>query len=428
MKNVLIIAHFWPYRGGSGRVLGLAKYLSEFGWQPIIITAPLDQKPEHPYRFVETPCPSILDSVRRFSVSDPIKSKGRQQKQRLGTISKVSQVRPLLACFYNIFMAIVAYPDIFKAWKPFAMKACNEVIQNEDIDAMISIWPVTSHIIAKELENKYKIPWVADFPDLWSQNYYYPYGPLRKWFDRKLELRTISNSGALLTVSEPMAEELKLLHKKQPVYAITHGFDPEEINTPSAKLTDKFTITYMGTIYIGKQDPSKLLAALNELICDGSMDPNEVEVRFYGREVDWLGIEIKRFGLSSIVKLYGMVARQSALQKERESQLLLVMKWEDSRMRGVYTLKIFDYLAARRPILATGGHNDVITELLEETGAGMDLQTTEDVKKALKGLYQEYKLNGKVAYHGDESKLDKYSHREMARKFSEVLDSLIKAS
>jgi undecaprenyl pyrophosphate phosphatase UppP len=50
------------------------------------------------------------------------------------------------------------------------------------------------------------------------------------------------------------------------------------------------------------------------------------------------------------------------------------LKWEDPQERGVYSGKVFEYLAAKRPILATGGTDDVITELLNETNAGIDAQ------------------------------------------------------
>jgi hypothetical protein len=62
--------------------------------------------------------------------------------------------------------------------------------------------------------------------------------------------------------------------------------------------------------------------------------------------------------------------------------------------------------------------------LLADTGAGWHAPTIEEVKTILAGLYQEYKLRGVVSYHGRETELNRYSHREMARKFAEVLDYL----
>ena len=113
------------------------------------------------------------------------------------------------------------------------------------------------------------------------------------------------------------------------------------------------------------------------------------------------------------------------MEKQRESQLLLILNWEDPEERGVYTAKIFEYLAARRPILATGGsRDDVVGRLLGQTRTGIPAPAIEDVKHTLKQLYQEFKRKGEIAYHGDESEINRYSHREMAGRFAEVLEKL----
>lgn len=421
MKKVLIIAHL---SHASPRIPGLAKYLLEFGWQPIILTAPVGKKPDSQCRVIETGYRGVLGFWKRVFRLDPREDIRRGAKKRLGVTAKKSA----LDFFLTLGGAIINYPDSEKGWKSFAIKAGSELLEKEDIDVIISSSsPVTSHIIAKELKNKHKIPWVADLRDLWTQNHNYSYGPLRKLIDRRLELKTLSNADALVTVSQPWAEKLQALHKGKTTYTITNGFDLSAMNTPPADLTAKFTVTYTGSIYRGKQDPSKLLAALKDLISDGFMDPNDVEVRFYGQEVGWLANEIEEFGLQAITKQYGMVYREIAFKKQKESQLLLLFDWEDPQEHGVYPGKVFEYLAAERPILVTGGSSDdVISELIDETNAGMYGSTVEDIKKILGELYSEYKLTGKVTYNGEIEKINKYSYREMAMKFAEILDSLTK--
>ncbi len=422
MKKALIIASFWPYRQGSRRTIGLAKYLPEFGWQPIILTPPLHGKPAPQFRVIETPYRGVLSFWKKLLRLNPDEDVRSRVKKRFGVTSKNSLMDHIL----TLVGEIANYPDLDKGWKPFAVNAGDKLLRNEHIDAMISVSPATRHLVAKDLKSKHKIPWIADFPDLWSQNHNYYYGSIRKWFDRRLELETVSQADALITVSQPWAEKLRALHKGKLVYSITHGFDTEEVNDPLAKVTAKFTITYTGSIYTGKQHPQRLFAALRDLIFDGTMNPKEIEVRFYGSEVVWLGKEIKQHGLSNIAKQYGKVPREIAWQKQRESQLLLLLDWDDSQEKGVYTGKIFEYFGARRPIIATGGSTgDVVGELLSETKAGRHAPTVEDIKSTLKELYQEYKLNGEVAYRGQESAVNKYSHREMARKFAGILNSLI---
>ena len=423
MKKVLIVAYFWPYRQGSIRTLGLTKYLPEFRWQPIILTAPLHEKPDPQFRVIETsPYPEVLSFWKRLLGFDLNKNIRNQVKEQLGITSK----RFLVDSFLTFCGEVFNYPDSDKNWIPLAVKAGKELLQNEHVDAIISVSPVTRHLVAKELKVKYKIPWIADFPDLWTQNHNYQYGSLRKLIDRRLELKTISKADVLVTVSQPWAEKLRTLHKGHPVYAITHGFDPAIVNTPPVNLTTKFTITYTGSIYLGKQAPSKLFAALQDLISEGAIDPNEVEIRFYGSKEGWLAREIEKYGLSVIAKQYGRVSRQIVLEKQRESQLLLLLDWEYKKEKGVCPGKIYEYLAARRPILAIGGSDDnVIRKLLDETKAGRYGLVTEDIKSILRELYSEYKLKGKITYNGDTAKINKYSYREMAKKFAEILNHLI---
>ncbi len=419
MKKVLIIANLCHT---SPRVRGLAKYLPEFGWEPIVVTPHCSQVESSQLRIIETPYRDAFGFLRKMLSlklgEDDIR---RQVKVRFGVNSKKSLLDHALTAGGAIFN----YPDGEKGWKPFAISEGGKIIQSEDISAIISnSAPVTSHIIAKELKAKYGIPWVADFRDPWSQNHNYSYGPIRQLVDRRLERKTLSKADALVIVSKSWEDKLQMLHKDRRVYAITNGFDPEEVNSPPAGLIPKFTITYTGSIYTGKQEPSKFFAALRGLIHDGVLDPREIEVRFYGYKYDWLDEEVERCGLSNIVKQHGVVPRQIALEKQRESQLLLLLKWEDPEERGVHTGKIFEYLGARRPILATGGTDDVVSELLNATGAGVSSLTVDDIISMLKGFYRDYKRSGSVSYKGEKSEINKYSHRELARQLCGILDSI----
>ena len=421
MKKVLIIAYEFPPNPGVGgfRIQGLAKFLPEFGWEPTILTITSAEKPNTQFRVIQTPYFDVIGSwKKRFGLETE-----EGVKKQFG-ITTHKNKKSLIDFILIFLQEIIAYPDAQKGWYKYAVKAGGEFLQEEDIDAMISTSsPVTSHIIAKELKIKHKIPWVADFRDPWSQNHNYPYGHIRKFFDRRLELKTLLPADALVTVSPPWAKNLSVLHRGKTTYTITNGFDPAEMNTKSFGLTSKFTITYTGRIYTGKQDSSKLFAALRDLISDGTMDQNDVEVRFYGHEVDWLASEIEEYGLSAIAKHYGIVPREISFEKQRESQLLLHLTWEGGEKAG-YSLKLFEYLAAQRPILAIGLGNDMTRELLDETKSGIYAPTVGDIKRILRELYSEYKSKGEISYNGDRKKIDKYSYREIARRFVKILDSI----
>lgn len=409
---------------GSLRPSGLAKYLPEFGWEVIILTARLPGRPAPGFRVIETPYNDALGFLKRFLGLDSeqnLMTQIAQLKKKLRIRSEKSALDVILAAWGEV----TAYPDAQKGWKALAIGAGNDFLQKESVDAMISTSsPVTSHIIARELNDRYGIPWIADFRDLWTQNHYYPYSPIRKAIDRRLELSTLQQADALVTVCEPALHKLSILHKGKPIHVITNGFDPDEVNCPEVNLTSKFTITYTGNFYPGKQSAEPLFAALGNLIEQRIMNADDIEVRFYGAEVGWIDKQAEYHGLTNIVRQFGIVPREIALNKQRDSQLLLFMKWNDPKERGYYSAKIFEYLAAKRPILAIGGFDDVVKELLDETKAGTYASTMEELKGILRKLYQEYQASGNARYKGEKASINKYSQREMAKKFALVMDSI----
>jgi len=399
-KKVLIIANLFH---ASPRIPGLAKYLHEFGWGPIILTTPLGINPS-----------------RRFGPPEDIKDYAQ--------IIEVENPKPVKypKGLYFILKEFWAYPDEEKHWLYPALEKGKEIIENNNIDAIISSSsPVTCHLIAKELKDKYQIPWIADLRDLWTQNHNYGYSPIRKKLDEKLERETLSAADQLITVTPTWSKQLESLYKNKIVHSITNGFDPENLNVPQKPLTHKFTITSTGNIY-KKQDPLKFLIALREVIDNKYIESDDIDVRFYCPLNKNLSKNIKKLGLSNVVKQYGVVSRNVSLEKQKESQLLLLLNWEDIRGRGWYPLKIFEYLAAQRPILATGGlGDDLIQELLKYTKAGDYAENIDDIKNCIINSYISYKHGGKMVYNGDSFKIDEYSYKATSKKYVEILDDLI---
>jgi len=173
VKKVLIITNLFR---ASPRILGLTKYIPEFGWQPIILTTPIGENPD------SQPGPPS-DFKRNYWVIETYGYSPRDVRayvRGFDSMKLYEIVKPFLVFLHRSYREFVGhYPDSEKGWKPFAVKAGDELLRKEDIDAMISSSsPVTSHPIAKELKARHRIPWVADLRDLWTQNHFYPYGHL----------------------------------------------------------------------------------------------------------------------------------------------------------------------------------------------------------------------------------------------------------
>lgn len=423
MKKVLVLGHFWPFhRGGSKRMLGLAKYLPEYDWEPIILTGVLQGKPDRDYRCIETPSANRIASLKKMLGFNP--KKGVQEQIGIPTVVR-ERHDSITTRFLKTIEAVVTYPDVEIGWKPHALKEAHKLFSTEKVDGIISVWPIVTHLIAKELKDTYRVPWIADFPDMWTYTYAYRYGRVRRFMDKRLELQTLRRADELVTSSWPQSRVLERLHKRELVHTIKIGFDPECENVPPAPLVGKFAITYTGVLYGKERNPTKFLAALAELINEEKIDPAQTEVRFYGDRDGSVDVEIERLRLASVVKQYGVVSWEECLARQRETQLLLHLNWEDPNEKGAYSGKISEYLAARRPIISVGGFGgDVIEELFNETKIGSYCPRVQDIKMSLLRYYDEYKRSGSLAFTGDENEISKNSYRRMAEEFATLMNSV----
>ena len=422
MRKVLMIGQIWPYHTSAGNCAhAIAKYLPECGWEPIVLTTPLPEKVDLDYRVVGVPYHDMLNSWLERLGFDTSKSIKRQVGQKLGVTSK----RSFLDFPFLRLREALTYPDSRRGWRSPAIRAGSTLIREENISGIISDCPpIMGLLAARALKDKHRIPWLVYFSHLWSQNNGYPYSGLRRWFDTRLELKTLSQVDAMITHSEPLVVKLQALHPGKRVLANFEGYNPETVNDPPDELTDRFTITYTGGFAPRLREPAKLFAALQNLLSRGVIKRDRVEVRFYGPEEAWVDSEIERYGLSGIVSQHGRVSMPTAVAKQRESQILFNPKWDDPEEPGIYSGKIFEYLAARRPILAAGNYRDVVDDLLTETGAGVSTTSTTETEQALAQMYLEYKEKGEVTFRGDTSRIDKLSHRQLAERFAAELDSL----
>ena len=417
-KTVLIIANLLQT---SPLIPGLARNLPEFGWKTVIITGTPLQSADERFSVIQTPYTDMTAYLKKLL---GLKSEQGFQEQIGIPLSMREGKKSLPGLIIRTLRELLAYPDEQKFWNPHALKAASTFLKNHDTAAIFSCsQPPTSHIIAKTLKNRSHLPWIAYFYDLWSENHNYPYHALRKKLDQKLERKTLKTANVLIVFSAFDQKKLRAVNPKSNIEIISGGFEPEEINDQPTPLEEHFTITYTGTIYKEQQDPSKLFLALSNLIKKWRINPNDLQVNFYGHKTEWLEQKINSYALSRYVKQCGFVPREHALQKQRSSHILLVFKWENKKEKGVYCLKTFEYLSARRPILAIGGSkDDVVCKLLSETGSGVVGLDVPSIEKKLEDFYQEYKQTKNIVFHGKLEKINQYSFREMARKVAIILN------
>jgi len=421
MKKVLIISYYSCDKTAIGalRLNGLAKFLPQFGWEPVVLTAESQNKVSFPFRVVQTPYEDLIIKWKRM-VGLNINRTFKEQFN-LPTSKNKNNIYDLIT---NVWCEVFAYPDLNLGWRKYALDYGNRLLNEENFDAIISSSsPVTSHLVARILKIDHNLPWIADLRDLWTQNHYYPFSPLRKFFERRLELKILSLADALTTTTLPFANSLKNLHRRNDVYPIPNGFDPDMV-TNEVKLSNKFNIVHTGSLYKGKRDPELLFKAVKNLISNKSIDSKEITVDFYGPNEGWLENEIERFSLKNVAKIHGLIDRDESFKKQRDAQILLLLTWNNPDEKKVFPGKLFEYLAARRPILAIGVRNGIVEELLNETNAGKITLDSDEVENIIKEYYFDFKKNKCVKYDGIENIINKYSQKNMAESFAKVLDNL----
>ena len=411
-KKVLYITYHFPpsKKVGAIRARGFAKYLPEFGWDVTVLTVLLPDYPEKDFNIIEThpPYQKFLPYI--------FNSKLRK---------RIKEIKGPLPCFrtriYSFFRGMIDIPDSRIGWFPFAVSVGDQIIKNNKIQAIVSNFgPATCHIVASDLKRRNpEIFWLADFRDPWTQ---FRKNSLRTTFEKKLEKKVLENADALSIVSEYLAEKLKENYPQKPVFVIPNGFDPEEMSYDEMSPADYFTITYTGSMHPVVKNPSMLFNALSNLVKKNAITKTDFVLDFYGEGQNWILELALNYGLQDIVKYHGRKQRNEIIHIQRKSQLLLLITQQSSGEEGTLTAKIFEYLAARRPIISIGEKGGEVAKLLKATNAGIHCRTTEEIENFILKTYLEWKNSGIVKYCGIKEEIMKFSHIEMARKFVNILE------
>ncbi|MQA75294.1 MAG: glycosyltransferase [Solirubrobacterales bacterium] len=260
------------------------------------------------------------------------------------------------------------------AWAPFARSRALRLARQRDFDCVItSSPPESAHAVGMALRRR-GLPWVADVRDGWT------FEPLRPRFpsaaqrrlDERLERRWLGGADAVVCVSEPAAADLRRRGIADPAL-IANGWDPEPAPTPSgapAALLDpeRVSLVYTGRFGGYGRDPAPLVEGLARLARDAPASAAALELVIAGplttAEAELLARDVSR---ARIVRA-GSLPRERALDLQREADALLLLA-QPTRSQ-LLNIKLFEYLAAGRPILALAGDTEagrVVAEIGGET-------------------------------------------------------------
>jgi len=423
MKILFVSFRFPPYNSiGAVRSGKTAKYLSKKGNKLFVLSAANQGLSETLKVEIEEDC---ITRTLWLDVNNPVKvimggqySKLRKESERA---TKVSMVRKTIAYGKQAYKTIIHFPDGQIGWYPYAVSKGTKLIYESKPDIIYaSAGPYTSLLVAEKLSKRSGIPWVAEFRDLWMDNHYRQYGPIRNTLEGILERKTLKTASGFVTVSQPLADILKVKYPK-PTEVITNGFDPDDYEsglTPDPG--NPVRIVYTGSIYQGKRDPSPLLEAIGKL---GAEKVN-VTVDFYGERLALVGDLAEKYGCRENVQVYPSVSYEESLRIQQKADVLLLLLWNDPREKGVFTGKVFEYLGAKRPILVVGPEDNVASQTILERQAGTLMNEPGAIARQLLEWIKSKRENGMVPPPPADA-LKGFTREEQTRRLGEFLESII---
>jgi glycosyltransferase involved in cell wall biosynthesis len=357
----------------------------------------------------------------------------RSAKRRLGV--DISSDRPVWAdrtsprgpraVARRVGLEIASIIPDSAAWSIEARKVALVAAREHHPAVILSSAPPHSmSILAWSLAGALRVPWVADLRDLWAG---YPGRRkmvLRRSVDRLLEQVVFRRASALVTVSEPLGASLRRHHPRAEILVAPTGIDPALAPAAGTTLDESFTIVYAGRIYEGAQELGQVLRGLRLAADRGNVDLARVKVELLllnplaQRDAD----QIAALGLADVVRVVATVPREVAVDRERTAQVLLHLRWDDPAEPGILTGKLFEYLAARRPILSTGRYRDGVTEVLERTRAGRAATSDAEAAAYLAEAYGQFVASGRAGYAADPDELARLGSEHSAASLSDLLD------
>ena len=430
-RKVLIITYYWPPSGGSGvqRWVKFAKYMHAYGWEPIIYS------PKNP----ETP---EVDNSLNFDIPENIKVLkkkiwephhlykklvGLKKENKLGSgLMKSGNENSLLHKLAIWIRGNLFIPDSRKFWIRPSIDYLSLILKNEKIDAIISTGPPHSmHLIAMQLSKKFFIPWVADFRDPWTNiDFINELNLSRKAWKKHhfLEKTVLNSADKILVVSNTMKTEFQEF-TKTPIEVITNGFDTSDYRVIDYTPNSKFVLAHIGML-TSTRNPSILWEVLQELKNEHHNFAKNFTLKLIGRVDSSIYSIIAEKKIEDIVQIIDYIPHKevTSIQQSSESLLLIINNTPNASL--LLTGKIFEYMAANRPIICITPVFGDASKVLNDVGIGSSFLYSEKDKLKIEIINQFNKWESGSLEKPEIANIKDYSRKHLTKKLVEQLNQL----
>jgi glycosyltransferase involved in cell wall biosynthesis len=430
VKKVLIITYYWPPAGGPGvqRWLKFVKYLRDFNWEPVVYTV---KNPEYPVidQSLASEIPDGIEVLQNeifepYSIASKI-FRNKTEKVKGGFIENKQSLSSKISTWIrgNFFI-----PDARMFWINPSVKFLGKYLKKNPVDAIISTGPPHSmHLIAAgilEKKKKIKVPWISDFRDPWTNIDYYHRLNLSKFADKehhRLEKLVLDKSTRAIVVGPTMKKEFQQITDTS-IELIENGHDINTDSMPSVVLDDKFSISHIGSMNADR-NPKLLWEVLNSISSEVDEFKSDLKIKLIGNVSDEIFADIRNKDLESNLLYSEYIQHKDVHDFQRKSALLLLVLNNTPNSKGILTGKLFEYIAAQRPILAIGPCDGDAAQVIQESKSGyiFDYDNREDLKSKIIDLYSDWKSGNLLV---NSENVDKYSRYSASRRLAQILDEI----
>lgn len=431
-KHLLLITYYWPPCGGVAvqRWLQHVKHLRTFGWKVTVCTAEGADYPSIDKDLVA----EVPDDVEilRVPIWEPYgiyrQLTGRKQDAQMQSAFNEAEKAPSLAQNAAVFVRSNFFiPDARRFWIRPAAKYLEKWLRDNPVDAIATNGtPHSCHLIGLKLKRKFPgLPWLADFRDPWTNIDYFSQlklVPRALARHQEMEKAVMSTADRVTTVSWTWRDDFRAISGRDNVGVVTNGYIEDQFTGPVTP-DNQFTIYHTGVMGKDRNYPA-FWRALQSLVAHEKGFSADLKLILIG-EVDGENLRaIEAHGLDKNVERHDFLPQADVIRMIRGGHLLLLLINQADDAPGRLPSKLYEYLGARRPVLALSPLRGDAARILEETDAGeLFLGNEEDgIRNFILTQYRAWKSGDQTVTTKD---TEAYSRRRTTEKMAGYLDAVI---
>lgn len=359
MPRALFVSYTFPPVGGAGvqRLTKWLKYLPASGWSASVLTTENASVPLTDASLSrDIPAEARVVRARTLEPSYHAKAAVLQKGPRTGR-SLGDRLRRLARSGVNLALQ----PDPQVLWAPGALRAGRRVLEETPHDVVVATAPPFSTLlVAARLARRARLPLVLDYRDEWDISSTYwenrPRDAGSRWLQGRMQTSALRRAQLVIATTlrstERLSEKCRSTGSAARSLCIYNGYDAEDFAVPAPQAPRGVCrLVYLGTLW-SLTDVTPFVEGARKLAAADPDRARNLDLVFAGRRTPEQSAILGRLeGLPCRITRLDYLAHDEAVKLMRGASSLLLLLADRAGAERVVPAKLFEYMAARRPIL-----------------------------------------------------------------------------